>query len=213
MRRKTLASLALPGLLAISGALGLGGCVAAGVGAGAAAGSAAMQERGISGALDDTQIRVEINHLWLQADETLHREVSMQVQEGRVLLTGVVPDPEMRLRAVKLAWQASGVREVINEIEVAGAGSVEGFARDTWISAQLKSRILFDDEISSVNYSIETVRGVVYLMGVAQSRAELDRVVDHARNLAHVRQVTSYVRVKKPDAVQPDASGGGGAEV
>ncbi len=170
--------------------------MAAGVGAGATAGSAAVQERGITGALDDTQIRMEINHLWLQKDETLYRKVSLQVQEGRVLLTGVVPDPEMRMTAVKLAWQADGVREVINEIEVAEAGSLQGFARDTWISAQLKSRLLFDDEIMSPNYSIETVRGVVYLMGVARSRAELERVTNHARNIAHVRKVTSYVRVK-----------------
>jgi len=187
-------------------ALLLSGCVAAGVGAGATAGSAAVQERGITGALDDTQIRMEINHLWLQEDETLYRKVSMQVQEGRVLLTGVVPDPEMRMTAVKLAWQADGVREVINEIEVAEADSFQGFARDTWISAQLKSRLLFDDEIMSPNYSIETVRGVVYLMGVARSRAELERAINHARNIAHVRKVTSYVRVKEKKSA-PAAEG------
>jgi osmotically-inducible protein OsmY len=40
------------------------------------------------------------------------------------------------------------------------------------------------------------VNGTVYVMGIAQSQAEVDRVRDHARQLAYVRRVVSYVRVK-----------------
>lgn len=176
-------------------------------GAGATAGVAAAQERGLSGALDDSQIRVQINHLWLQADERMYRKVSLQVQEGRALLTGVVPDEEMRAKAVRLAWQADGVKEVINEIEVGDGTGVEDYARDTWISAQLKSELLFDGDVSSINYSIETVNGVIYLIGVAQSQAELERVLSHARNLAHVRKVVSYVRVEDESAPATAESG------
>jgi osmotically-inducible protein OsmY len=175
------------------------GCSAEGLllGAGATVGVAASQERGLGAAIDDTAIRAEINHNWLQSDFDLYRRVSLQVQEGRVLLTGQVPTPGMRLEAVRLAWQAEGVKEVINEIEVEESSTV-GFTRDTWISTQLKSKLLFDRDVSSINYSIETVDGVIYLMGVAQDRAELDRVVAHARNLAYVQEVISYVRVKEP---------------
>jgi osmotically-inducible protein OsmY len=37
---------------------------------------------------------------------------------------------------------------------------------------------------------------VVYLMGIAQNRAELQRVTNHARNLSYVRKVESFVRLK-----------------
>jgi hypothetical protein len=43
-------------------------------------------------------------------------------------------------------------------------------------------------------------------MGVAQNKAELQRVIDHARDIPYVRQVVSYVRIKepaKPAASQP----------
>ncbi len=43
---------------------------------------------------------------------------------------------------------------------------------------------------------IEAVNGAVYLMGVAQDQGELDRVVAHAKDLAYVRQVVNYVRLK-----------------
>jgi osmotically-inducible protein OsmY len=111
-----------------------------------------------------------------------------------VLLTGQLPSEEMRLEAVRLAWQADGVEEVINEIQI-GDSSVGDLATDTWISTQLKTDLLLDSEVYSINYSIETSNGVVYILGVARSQAELDRVIDYARNLANVRRVVSYVRV------------------
>ncbi|WP_241503745.1 BON domain-containing protein [Ferruginivarius sediminum] len=202
------------GRIAVGAAVVLGllqaACSPVGVaaGAGATAGVAAAQDRGISGAIADSDIRVQINHLWLQEDEEMYRKVSLQVQEGRVLVTGVVPSEEMRSDAVRLAWQADGVKEVINEVEVSKGGGIEDFARDTWISAQLKSKLLFDGDVSSINYSVETVNGVIYLLGVAQTQAELDRVLNHARNLAHVRKVVSYVRVK--NAAEAGAAPGEG---
>ena len=188
----------VPFLIAVAiGSLGLGACVpAAIVGTAAAVGVVAAQERSIEGTAEDIQIRTEINHLWLQADEDLLYEVELQVQERRVLLSGAVSSPELRLKAVRLAWQAEGVKEVINEIEVTDKSSLSDYARDTRITTELRSMLLFDQEVRSVNYSIETVNQVIYLMGVAQDEAELQRVVDHARNVAYVRRVVSYVQMK-----------------
>ena len=187
-------------LLAAGWGLALGACAPVAVGAGAAVGVTAAQERGFKGALADTEIRLEINHLWFQESASLYGKVNLQVQEGRVLLTGNVPDPEARLSAVRLAWQAEGVSEVINEIEVRDTSALLDAARDEWISAELKARILVDRAIVSINYSIETVNQVVYLIGVAQSRAERDRVIAHAKDIAYVRRVIDYVRLKDDPA-------------
>ena len=187
-------------LLATAASLALGACAPAVVGAGAAAGVAASQERGFKGAIADTEIRLEINHLWLQESTSLYRKVNLQVQEGRVLLTGQVPNPEARVTAVRLAWQAEGVREVINEIEVADTSSLLDAARDEWIATKLRARLLADAEVASINYSIESVNGALYLIGVAQDQAELDRVLAHARDIAYVRRVVTYVRLKSDPA-------------
>ena len=169
------------------------------IGIGATAGIAASQERGVQGAGTDTKIRLDINHLWFQESESLYSDVGLQVQEGRVLLTGTVPDPDTRVTAVRLAWQADGVREVINEIQIGEDQSANDYSQDTWIATQLKSKLLFDEEISSINYSIEVINQQIFLLGVAQSQDELERVVDHAKSLDYVRRVVSYVRVKDPD--------------
>jgi osmotically-inducible protein OsmY len=182
---------------AVLAALALPGCSAAGVavGAGATTAVAASEERGIGGAVTDTAIETNINALLLQHDFETFRKVSVKSYQRRVLLTGQVKTPQMRLDAVRLAWQAAGVEEVINEIEVTDQGGAEAYARDVWISTQLRTTLLIDKEIKSINYSVETVGATVYLMGYARNAAELARVEAHARNLAYVRRVVSYVRV------------------
>lgn len=188
-------------VLAALAGLNLTACAPIGVaaGAGAAVGVAAVQEKGVGAAARDVRIRAEINGLWLQADERLLYDIELQVQESRVLLTGSVQDPELRLKAVRLAWQVEGVKEVINEIEISDKSGFVNYTRDVKISTELRSTLLVDQEIRSINYSIETVNQIIYLMGVARSQEELDRVIDHARNIEYVRRVRNYVRVKKPE--------------
>ncbi len=194
-------ALRLAALLAALVGLNLPACapVTVAVGAGAAVGVAAAQEKGVSAAADDVRIRAEINGLWLQTDENLLYDIELQVQERRVLLTGSVDDPELRLKAVRLCWQVDGVEEVINEIEIADKSGFTNYTRDAQISTELRSTMLVDQDIRSINYSIETVNQTIFLMGVARSQDELDRVIDHARNIEYVRRVRNYVRVKEPE--------------
>ena len=176
-------------------------CVpAAAVGTGATVGATASQERGFSGVVDDTRIRLEINHYWFQASEEIFSKINLQVQEGRVLLTGTIADPQTRVDAVRLAWQAEGIKEVINEIEVDDDTTVTDWARDIKISQQLKNKLLFDKDVSSLNYSIEVVNQRIYLIGVARDQAELDRVIAHAKDIAYARGLVNYVRLRDDPA-------------
>lgn len=177
-------------------ALSLGACtpIGAGITAGSAVGVAAASEGGIQGSLSDTGVTARINDLWFRHDIEMFRRLNMSVNQGRVLITGVVQKPEHRVEAVRLAWQADGVKQVINEVKVADSEGISGWARDNWISARLRSAILFDKDIQGVNYSIDTVQGVVYLMGVSQNQAELDKVIAHAREISYVRDVVSYTK-------------------
>jgi osmotically-inducible protein OsmY len=185
-------------LAGIAAAALLAGCTPVGVMVAGAtgAGLVAAQERSVGDTVDDAIIKARISDLWFRENHALNVKLTLTVNEGRVLITGVVDDPEMRLDAVRLAWQVNGVKEVINEIQVAESGGLAGYAKDSAITADLKARMLTDREIDSLNYSIETVAGTVYLMGIARDQAELDRVIETARNIRWVNRVVSYVRLK-----------------
>ena len=176
--------------------LSLPGCASAVVGGAAATGVAAYQERGLEGVAKDFKIQAAIMDLWFKHDHTLVAKLGIEVYEGRVLLTGAIADEQIRADAVRLAWTAAGVNEVINEVQIAEAGGVANLARDSWITSQLKSKITFDKDVLAINYSIETVNGIVYLIGIAQHQAELNRVIAHTRTIEYVSKIVSHVRVK-----------------
>lgn len=185
---------ALMGLaLAAGGALP--GCAPLVIGGVGGVAMAASEHRGLKGFASDTEIRASINHLWFQHNINLASGLGLTVDHGRVLLTGRVPNAQSRQDAVRLAWQAEGVKEVINEIQINDGGGILDSAGDTWISTQLRTKITIDGDIHSQNYSIDTVDGVVYLMGTATTQAELDRVIEHARSVANVQRVVNYVRL------------------
>ena len=172
---------------------------------GTAVGIAAAREGGLKASITDAAIRVQIHNLWFKHSIDMYRKLDMTVREGRVLITGTVPDPDMRVDAVRLAWQADGVREVINEINVDNGNGITGFVKDGLITGALKTKLIFDRDVQSINYSIDTVEKTVYLMGVAQNEYELNKVIDHARNIPGVENVVSYVRMRgeMPPVLEP----------
>lgn len=174
----------------------LAGCGPLVLGGAAVGATVVAQDRPVKQAVSDTAIHASIDKKLLQHDRNLFQQVDISVMEGKVLLTGLVPEPKNRLEASRIAWQANGVQEVINEIEVKDKSTLSDAARDTWITTKLRSRITFDKNIRSINYTIDTVNQRIYLTGIAQNQAELDRVMAYARNIDYVRGVVSYVRVK-----------------
>lgn len=177
--------------------LSLSGCTGLGIVTGAAAvtGISAAQEGGVKGAFSDAAIQVRINEAWFQYNVDAFRKLDSTVDQGRVLITGVVQDPEFRVEAVRLAWQVKGVKQVINEIRVEESEGVKGFVRDTWITSKLRTSLTIDREVQSINYSIDTVQGIVYLMGVAQNQKELNHVIEKVRTTSGVKKVVSYVKL------------------
>lgn len=176
--------------------MGVSGCAGLFVGAAATGGIAIAEERSVGTQIDDATIKIAVNERLFSYDQRLFQDVSTDVTEGRVLLTGKVTDPQDRVEAVRLAWQVEGVKEVINEIQVTDKGGIGSYMTDVRISNELRADLLFDRQVQALNFNVDTVGQVVYLTGIAQNQAELQRVIDTARTIAGVKQVVSHVRVK-----------------
>ena len=178
---------------------GLYGCTGLAIGAGATVATSAVEERGVGKAAGDFAIAAAINALWAKYDPSLVIKLDVTVSEGRVLLTGILNSQLERLEAVRVTSKVTGIKSVINEIMVSdGSSGISGYGRDSWITAELIRRLSFDRSIEYINYKVETANKTVYLMGVAQNQVELDRVINHARQVEYVRRVVSYV-LKKDD--------------
>ncbi len=177
----------------------LSACTPAGLalGAGAATGIAAYEERGMAVVAKDLEMSALLRARLFDKDPELAAKIGIEVHEGRILLTGALDTEKQRGIALAQAWETDGVKDVYNEILLGSEGGILNFIYDSLITTELKSKITLDKKILAINYAIETVNGTVYLIGIAQDKKELDRVMAYARNLDYVRRIVDHVLIKE----------------
>ena len=154
------------------------------------------EERSFNNFVEDTIIVAQLKNAYFSNNEKIFFNVSVEVTEGRVLLTGSVEQIDERIEATKLAWGIEGVNEVINEIQISNDEGILDYADDLIMKTKINAKLLLDKDILNLNYSVEVVNSVVYLIGIAQSQEELDSVINISESTYGVQNVINYVRLK-----------------
>lgn len=174
-------------MVVMTATLSLGGCLGVQVNS---------QERSFFTALDDLNMQIELNARLIGESGALFANVNSTVIEGRIHVSGTVPSPDQRILVTRIAWSIPRVTEVVNDIEVTIATRLADTAIDRWITAQVRSLILSDISVRDSNYTIDTESAVVYIHGIAQDHAELERVLVHARSVSQAKRVVNYALLK-----------------
>jgi osmotically-inducible protein OsmY len=162
-------------------------------------GVAITQEKKFSDTTKDSLIESKlILELVKNGLKTPGNTVEITVNEGRVLLMGVIRDRNKIGLANDLAWKISGVKEVIDETQTAEYDGLRprdfsNGVTDYLITLQVESRLLFAKDLSSVNYKITTVNRVVYLIGIAFDEPELRRALTTAAKVRGVKKIVNHI--------------------
>ena len=167
-------------------------CIAATAGGAAVAASA---DRSIGDQVTDATIKGAISAVWRKNNSEMASGLEADVYEGRVLITGRVPNPAWIEDAIRVAWRVKGVHEVYNEVTVGPVSSTGEDLGDGFISTRLRNELLWDADVRSINFIVTTSEHVVFLLGSARTPEELERVTAYARNIPNVKRVVSYVQV------------------
>jgi osmotically-inducible protein OsmY len=163
--------------------------------------SIATREKSISNSGKDLMIESRlIKNLTFNGLKTPSNMVDITVNEGRVLLTGVVKDEKKAREAVDIAWKVKNVREVIDEIQIINNFRIfrtsNQYLKDAAITSNIQSKILFTKNIASANYQFITVNSVVYILGIAESKSESYKVSNIVAKAKGVNRVVSHVILK-----------------
>ena len=183
----------IPGFMLLLSSFALTSCIETAVGLGTAAVAASTTEKGFSTSVSDTVIEAKLTDKFIKNDASLATGVESSVSNGAVIMTGKLDTQDQKILATRLAWEIKGVKEVINEIQLVSDKSIKATAKDLAASAQLRAALIGDQEISSLNYSIDVVNGIVYLSGVAANEKERERVITHAQALRFAKKVVNYI--------------------
>lgn len=142
-------------------------------------------------------------------DEAIEWKVFARTREGfpsahinstsfnrRVLLTGEAPSEEARKQIEDVVRGIDNVKDVVNELKVAGASSIASRGNDALVTSNVKARMVNNGVFSPLHVKVVTEAGIVYLMGIV-SVQEGEAAVGIARNtsgVASVVKVFEYTR-------------------
>ncbi|MEM6625783.1 MAG: BON domain-containing protein [Pseudomonadota bacterium] len=164
---------------------------------------AIVQDKTLGQSFDEASASNQIKSRLLAAGASRFSEVDVEVTGGLALLSGRVVTPEDRVAAERLAWTVAAIDEIANEIVVAAQPSFSGGVKDEWITARVRSRLVSDARVKSVNFNVETHAGVVYLLGLARSESELAAAAEQASLVSGVEKVVSYVKMRDRHRTEP----------
>ena len=156
-------------------------------------------ERSLGTVIDDATIKVNIAAKFLNADNNLFVNINTSILEGRVLLTGLVDNQEIRIDAVRLVWEVEGVQEIINEIEIGNRSSLKDYASDLWINTQARAVAAKTVGIKSITYNFETIQGKIYVAGITTTPDLLDKMIEALKNIKGVSEIVNYVVIKEKE--------------
>ena len=104
------------------------------------------------------------------------------------MLTGTVENVNLKIEATRIAWGVKGVKTVINEIQIDNSDNIINFADDLVISTKISGKLMLDENVNSLNFNIETVNRIVYIIGIANSEKEKDLVINIASEVFGVEE-------------------------
>ena len=155
--------------------------------------SIAYDPRTVGMQIDDSIMQKNLTARLTLTDKKYLLYVSTKVLDGNIFLSGKVDEPEEKLKIIKLAWETKGVRSVKTAITIKGETNFKNSAKDALITTQLKTAMIFNKDIKSTNYNIDTINSKIYIFGISMTQDEKQKVIEEAKEVYGVEEVVPSI--------------------
>ena len=148
--------------------------------------------------IDDTVLTTKVKSALLADPDIKSLDLQVETRKGMVQLSGFVDNQTQIDRAVTATRAVAGVTSVENKLSVKeGKATVGSAIDDGVITATVKSALLADPNIKSLDIAVITRKGEVQLSGFVNSQSQIDQATAIARKVDGVTKVDSEMSVKK----------------
>jgi len=155
--------------------------------------SVALDPRSLGTQIDDNIMQKNLTTRLLIKDKKYILSINTKVLDGRIFITGEVVATEEKLQITKMACETKGVRSVKNDLIIKSEFNFQQSAKDLLITSQLRTALIFNKNIKSTNYNIDTYKKKIYIYGIAQTKDERKEVVKEAKAILDVESVIASI--------------------
>jgi len=160
----------------------------------------AVDERSVGQQSYDRQLRTSIEAKYAQDSEVSYWGTSVYVFMADVYLVGEYISEATRDKAIQIARQTEGVRNVYTYFLPEKATNC-GFSDRQEMRAKINYE-LYGSDVTATNVEMVIVQCDVVLLGIVSNQAEIDKSVNLVKGVQGVQNVKSFLRVlqKAPPA-------------
>ena len=143
--------------------------------------------------IDDEIMQKSLKSRMFLIDAKYAVTIKVEVIDGRIFLSGDVDDPETKIQFTKYAWETKGVRSVKNLLTIKGQTKFKTTVKDSLITSQLRTALIFNKKTKARNYTLETINQNIYIFGIAMGEEEKKEVIDEANKIRDVKEVVPTI--------------------
>jgi len=155
--------------------------------------SVALDPRSLGTQIDDSVMQKNLTARLALRDKIYLLSISSKVLDGRIFLTGKVENPEEKLQITKLAWETKGARSVRNDVKIKEDFNFKQSAKDLLITSQLRTALIFNKQIKTTNYQIDTYKKKIFIYGISLTAEEKKEVIKEAKEILDVEDVIASI--------------------
>ena len=83
-------------------------------------------------------------------------------------------------------------------------GNFKRSAKDLLITSQLRTALIFNKNIKSANYNIDTYKKKIFIYGIAMTSDERKEVINEAKQILDVEEVVASILLVEDLRIQKD---------
>jgi hyperosmotically inducible protein len=148
--------------------------------------------------IDDTVLTTKVKSALFADPEIKSFDLKVETRKGAVQLSGFVNNQAQVDRAIATTQAVEGVKSVENGISLKeGQATVGNNVDDGIITGKVKSALLADPAIKSLDIAVVTRKGEVQLSGFVDNQAQIDQATALAEKVEGVTKIANEMSIKK----------------
>jgi hyperosmotically inducible protein len=148
--------------------------------------------------VDDSVITTKVRSALMSNDDVKSLDIKVKTQKGEVMLSGFADNQTQIDRSIAVAKSVEGVNNVDNKLSLKeGKQTVGNKIDDSVVTTRVKSTMLADPVMKSLDVSVTTRKGEVQLSGFVDNAVQMTHAVDVAKGIEGVSSVVNHMSIKK----------------
>lgn len=148
--------------------------------------------------IDDSVITTTVKSALLADPDVKSFDLKVETRKGEVQLSGFVDNQAQIDRATTIAQNVSGTKSVQNRVSLKGSVTSVGIkVDDSIVTTRVKTALLSDADVKSLDIAVVTRNGEVQLSSFVDSQVQIDRANRLVEGVDGVSKVINELSIKK----------------